>query len=179
MHKARFGGDYGFGFWMVRDTASGHTLIHHGGAIAGQRAFLIGDLDAKVGVYYMTNSDFLPDGTPPVQSEIVYAALKLLRGENYIPRAETKGVAVNETLLTSYVGSYSVGGATITVSRIGRALAFQQNGQSTITELLPVTATRFLLRGSKIAVTFEGDAGRIERLVVEAGGQRQVATRRK
>jgi len=179
MHKARFGGDYGFGFWMVRDTASGHTLIHHGGAIAGQRAFLIGDLDAKVGVYYMTNSDFLPDGTPPVQSEIVYAALKLLRGENYTPRAETKGIAVNETLLTSYVGTYSVGGATITVSRIGRALAFQQNGQSTITELLPVTATRFLLRGSKIAVTFEGDAGRIERLVVEAGGQRQVATRRK
>ena len=179
MHTARFGGDYGFGFWMVRDTASGHTLIHHGGAIAGQRAFLIGDLDAKVGVYYMTNSDFLPDGTPPVQSEIVYAALKLLRGENYTPRAETKGIAGNETLLASYVGTYSVGGATITVSRIGRALAFQQNGQSTITELLPVTATRFLLRGSKIAVTFESDAGRIERLVVEAGGQRQVATRRK
>ena len=178
MHTARFGGDYGFGFWMVRDTASGHTLIHHGGAIAGQRAFLIGDLDAKVGVYYMTNSDFLPDGTPPVQSEIVYAALKLLRGENYTPRAETKGIIVAETLLASYVGTYSVGGATITVSRIGRALAFQQNGQSTITELLPVTATRFLLRGSKIAVTFEGDAGRIERLVVEAGGQRQVATRR-
>ena len=127
----------------------------------------------------MTNSDFLPDGTPPVQSEIVYAALKLLRGENYTPRAETKGIAVNETLLASYVGTYSVGGATITVSRIGRALAFQQNGQSTITELLPVTATRFLLRGSKISVTFEGDEGRIERLVVEAGGQRQVATRRK
>ena len=179
MHTKRFGGDYGYGFWMVRDTASGHTLIHHGGAIAGQRAFLIGDLDAKVGVYYMTNSDFNPDGTAPGQSEIVYAALTLLRGENYIPRAETKGIAVNETLLTSYVGSYSVGGATITVSRVGRALAFQQNGQSTITELLPVTATRFLLRGSKIAVTFEGDAGRIERLVVEAGGQRQVATRRK
>ena len=41
---------------MVHDSASGQTLIHHGGAIAGQRAFLIGDLDAKVGVYYMTNS---------------------------------------------------------------------------------------------------------------------------
>ena len=179
MQKERFGGDYGFGFWTVHDTASGHTLIHHGGAIAGQRAFLIGDLDAKVGVYYMTNSDFLPDATPPVQSEIVYAALKLLRGENYTPRPEKKSIAVDEKLLNSYVGTYDAGRATITVRRVGRALAFQQYGQSTITELVPVNATRFLLRGSNMAVTFEGDVGSIERLVVEAGGQRQVATRRK
>jgi hypothetical protein len=45
---------------MVRDSASGHTLIHHGGAIAGQRAFLIGDLDARVGVYYMTKFGLSP-----------------------------------------------------------------------------------------------------------------------
>lgn len=179
MHKERFGGDYGFGFWMVHDTASGHTLIHHGGAIAGQRAFLIGDLDAKVGVYYMTNSDFLPDATPPAQSEIVYAALTLLRGESYTPRPERKNIAVEEKVLNSYVGTYDAGRAVITVSRVGRALAFQQGGQSTITELVPQTPTRFLLRGNNIAVTFEGDAGSIERLVVEAGGQRQVATRRK
>ena len=33
---------------------------------AGVRS-LIGNLDAKVGVYYMTNSDYLPDITPPAQ----------------------------------------------------------------------------------------------------------------
>ena len=82
-------------------------------------------------------------------------------------------------MLNSYVGTYDAGRAAITVSRVGRALALQQNGQSTITELLPQTPTRFLLRGSNIAVTFEGDAGSIDRLVIEAGGQRQVATRRK
>ncbi|MEO5815058.1 MAG: serine hydrolase domain-containing protein [Gemmatimonadaceae bacterium] len=179
MHKERFGGDYGYGFWMVHDTASGHTLIHHGGAIQGQRAFLIGDLDAKVGVYYMTNSDFLPDATPPAQSEIVYAALKLLRGETYVARAERKGIAVDEQVLNSYVGTYEVGRTTLVVSRVGRALAFQQNGQSTITELLAETPTRFFMRGSNIAISFEGDSGSIDRLVVEAGGQRQVATRRK
>ena len=179
MHKPRFGGDYGFGFWMVRDSASGHTLIHHGGAIAGQRAFLIGDLDARVGVYYMTNSDFLPDATPPAQSEIVYAALKLLRGESYVPRAPRKGIAVDEKVLNSYVGTYELGQATIVVSRVGRALALQQNGQSAINELLAETPVRFFQRGSNVAFTFEGDGGRIDRLVVEAGSQRLTATRRR
>ena len=179
MHKARFGGDYGYGFWMVHDTASGHTLIHHGGAIAGQRAFLIGDLDARVGVYYMTNSDYLPDATPPAQSEIVYAALKLLRGESYVPRPERKGIAVDDKVLDSYVGTYELGQARIVVSRIGRALALQQNGQSTITELLAETPTRFYLRGSNFTITFEGDSGSVGRLVLQAGAQRLTATRRK
>ena len=179
MHTPRFGGDYGFGFWMVKDSATGHTLIHHGGAIAGQRAFLIGDLDARVGVYYMTNSDYLPDATPPAQSEVVYAALKLLRGESYVPRPERKGIAVDEKVLNSYVGTYELGRQTLIVSRVGRALALQQNGQSTINELLAETPVRFFQRGSNIAITFEGDGGSIDRLVVQAGAQRLTATRRK
>jgi CubicO group peptidase (beta-lactamase class C family) len=179
MHKPRFGGDYGFGFWMVHDSATGHTLIHHGGAIAGQRAFLIGDLDARVGVYYMTNSDYLPDATPPAQSEIVYAALKLLRGESYVPRPQRKGIAVDDKVLNSYVGTYELGQATVVVSRVGRALALQQNGQPTINELLAETPVRFFQQGSNVAFTFEGDSGRIDRLVLEAGSQRRTATRRK
>ncbi len=179
MHKERFGGDYGFGFWMVHDSATGHTLIHHGGAIAGQRAFLIGDLDAHVGVYYMTNSDFLPDATPPAQSEVVYPALKLLRGENYVPRTERKGVAVNDKVLNSYVGTYELGRATLVVSRVGRALALQQNNQPAINELFAETPTRFFQRGSNATFTFEGDGGTIDRLVVESAGQRRTATRRK
>ena len=179
MHTPRFGGDYGFGFWMVKDSASGHTLIHHGGAIAGQRAFLIGDLDARVGVYYMTNSDYLPDATPPAQSEIVYAALKLLRGESYVPRPQRKGIAVDDKVLDRYVGTYELGRASLVVSRVGRALALQQTGQSAINELIAETPVRFFQRGSAIAVTFEGDSGSIDRLVVEAGPQRLTATRRK
>jgi len=179
MHKPRFGGDYGFGFWMVHDSATGHTLIHHGGAIPGQRAFLIGDLDAHVGVYYMTNSDYLPDATPPAQSEIVYAALKLLRGEEYVPRPQPKGIAVDDKVLDSYVGTYDFGEESIVVSRVGRALAVQQNGESAKNELLAQTPERFLLRGSTITMTFQGDGGRIDRIVLEVGGQRLTATRRK
>ena len=179
MHKPRFGGDYGFGFWMVHDSATGHTLIHHGGAIAGQRAFLIGDLDARVGVYYMTNSDYLPDATPPAQSEIVYAALRLLRGENYVPRPQPKGIAVDDKVLDSYVGTYALGPATIVISRVGRALAIQQNGQAAKNELLAETPVRFLQRGSNVVITFQGDGGSIDRLVLETGGRRLTATRRK
>ncbi len=179
MHKERFGGDYGYGFWMVHDSASGHTLIHHGGAIAGQRAFLIGDLDAKVGVYYMTNSDFLPDATPPAQSEIVYAALKLLRGESYTPRAERKGIAVDEKVLDNYVGSYELGRSSFVVAKAGRALTLQQRNQPAIDELYAETPTTFFTRGSAISYSFEGDNGSINRLVVQAGAQRLVATRKK
>jgi CubicO group peptidase (beta-lactamase class C family) len=177
MHKPRFGGTYGFGYWMIRDSTTGDTLIHHGGAIAGQRAFMIGDLKARVGVYYMTNSDYLPDTAPP--SELTDAALKLLRGEDYVPRPSRKGIAVDEKVLDSYVGTYELGPTTIVFSRAGRALAIQQVGQTAKHELLAETAARFVQRGSAAAFTFEGDGGRIDRVIVEAGGQRRTATRRK
>jgi uncharacterized protein DUF3471 len=176
MHVPRFGGTYGFGFWMIRDSTTGDTLIHHGGAIPGQRAFMIGDVVAKVGVYYMTNSDYLPDAAPP--SELVNAALKLLRGETYVPSPPKKGIAVDEKVLDSYVGTYELGQGTIVVSRVGRALAVQQNGQPAINELLAETPARFFQRGSNATITFEGDGGKIDRLVVEAGGQRRTASRR-
>jgi len=66
-----------------------------------------------------------------------------------------------------------------TQERVGKALALKQNGQTAINELLAETPTRFMLRGSTIKITFEGDGGSIDRLVVEAGGRRQTATRRK
>ena len=135
--------------------------------------------DARVGVYYMTNSDYLPDATPPAQSEIVYAALKLLRGESYVPRPQRKGIAVDEKVLNSYVGTYELGQGSIVVSRVGRGLAVQQNGQPAINELLAETPVRFFQRGSNATITFEGDDGRIDRLVIGAGAQRRTATRRK
>ena len=177
MHKPKFGGTYGFGFWEIRDSASGHTLIHHGGAIPGQRAFMIGDLDARVGLYYMTNSDVLPDAAPP--SEISDAALKLLRGENYVPKPARKGIAVDEGILNSYVGTYELGAGTIVISRVGRALVIQQIGQTARNELLAETPARFFQRGSNTSITFEGNGGNIDRLVVAAGGQSRTAMRHK
>lgn len=179
MHEPRFGGTYGFGFWMTRDSTTGDTLIYHGGAIGGQRAFLIGDVDAHVGVYYMTNSDYLPDATPPAESDIVYAALRLLRGETYVPRPERKGITVNDKVLNSYVGTYTLGRGAIIISRVGRALAIQQKGQAAINELVAETPVRFFRRGSSVTFTFQGDGGSIDRLVMETGGHSETATRSK
>ena len=110
---------------------------------------------------------------------VVLSALKLLRGENYVPPAPRKGIAVDEKVLDSYVGTYEVGPQTIVVSRVGRALAMQQSGQAAKHELLAESPMRFVQRGSRTTVTFEEDGGRIERLVVEAGGQKRTATRRR
>src|SRR5688572_5072589 len=153
MHKPPSGDTYGIRYWIIRDSTTGDTLIHHGGAIAGQRAFMIGDVDARVGVYYMTNSDYLPDTTPP--SELTDAALKLLRGEDYVPKPQRKGIAVDEKVLDSYVGTYDLGsGTVVVVSRAGRNLAIQQNGQSAKHELLAESPGRFFQRGSNITYTF-------------------------
>jgi len=82
-------------------------------------------------------------------------------------------------VLNTYVGTYELGRATLVVSRVGRALALQQGNQPAINELLAETPTRFFQRGSTATITFEGDGGTVERLVLESGGQRRIATRRK
>jgi len=125
----------------------------------------------------MTNSDFLPDAAPP--SELTDAALKLLRGENYVPRPRRQGIAVDEKVLDSYVGTYELNPGTIVVSRVGRALAIQQNNQSAKNELLAETPARFFQRGSNVKITFEGEGGSIDRLVLDTGGRRRTATRRR
>ena len=125
----------------------------------------------------MTNSDFLPDAAPP--SEISDAALRLLRGENYVPKPARKGIAVDEGILNGYVGTYELGAGTIVISRVGRALVIQQIGQTARNELLAETPARFFQRGSNTSITFEGNGGNIDRLVVAAGGQSRTAMRHK
>ena len=180
MHKPRFGGDYGFGFWMVHDSATGHTLIHHGGAIAGQRAFLIGDLDA-------TRRRLLHDQFRlPPRCDAARAIGDRVCSAQAVARRELRPSACNgrasrwtTRCSTATSAPTSWVRRTLVVSRVGRALALQQNGQPAINELLAETPVRFFQRGSNIAITFEGDGGRIDRLVVEAGAQRLTATRRK
>jgi serine-type D-Ala-D-Ala carboxypeptidase/endopeptidase len=74
MHRARFGGTYALGFDVQKDE-HGHTIISHNGAIPGQSSVLLGDVEARVGVYMMSNAD---DGLPKGAAEV---ALQLLRGE--------------------------------------------------------------------------------------------------
>jgi CubicO group peptidase (beta-lactamase class C family) len=168
MHTPQFGGTYGFG-WSVAEDDNGHTIISHGGGIPGQSSFMMGDVDARVGVYYMSNS-----GAP---QEIAEAAIALLRGEHYSPPAKKVSIGVARDVMSSYVGTYVFRGNSLTVTQQDRKLFVEGLGQGR-NELLAETATKFFMAGNEMSITFEvDDGGWVTQLVVEVSGQRLVAER--
>ncbi len=164
MHEPQFGGTYAFGF-SVRKDPNGHTIISHGGAIPGQSSYMAGDLDAKVGVYFMSNS-----GAPTVIGE---AALKLLRGEDYIPAPEPKIIAVDPSLLDRYVGVYELSAdVAFTVSRDGNKLMLQQGDAPQKNELAATSPTSFVVKGQDFTVTFVAESGPATKLVIDTGSDK-------
>jgi len=90
--------------------------------------------------------------------------------------AERKAIAVDARVLDTYVGAYELDGATITVLREGSGIAFRAPGQTTTTALLAESPTSFFVKGAPYTITFvSNDAGKVDQLVIEAGGQKQVA----
>ena len=164
-HEAQFGGTYAFG-WSVKKDPNGHTIISHSGGIPGQSSYMVGDLDAKVGVYFMSNS-----GAPPLIGDV---GLKLLRGEDYVPPAEPKIVAVDSSVLDRYVGVYELNSdAAFTVSREGNKLMVQQNSEPKKSELAPTSPTSFLLKEQDYTVTFVADAsGAVTKMVLDTGSDK-------
>ena len=114
-------------------------------------SYMLGDVDAKVGVYFMSNS-----GAP---LSIGDAALALLRGEDYTPPAEKKAIAVDAKTLDSYVGTYEMdGGVLIKVVREGQGLSIVAGDQKEGTALLAETASRFFIKGTPYTISFESNA---------------------
>jgi CubicO group peptidase (beta-lactamase class C family) len=173
MHQPRFGGTYAFGFGVRKDSASGHTIISHSGGIPGQSSLMMGDVDARVGVYFMSNS-----GAPSVIAE---AALALLRGEEYVPAPERKGIAVDDKVLDRYVGVYEASPSSlVTITREGRALVVQQGDSPARNELLAETPAKFFVRNANVTITFVTNGeGLVDHLEIQAGGQTRIAKRRR
>ena len=171
MHEPQFGGTYAFGFSVKKDE-NGHTIISHSGGIPGQSSYMVGDLDAKVGVYFMSNS-----GGPPAIADV---AMKLLRGEDYTPPAEPKIVSVDPKVLDSYAGVYELSAdQAFTVSRDGAKLMMQA-GDATKLELLATSPTTFLVKGQDFKVTFVPDSsGTIATMVLDTGNDKLNLKRRK
>jgi CubicO group peptidase (beta-lactamase class C family) len=165
MHEPQFGGTYAFGF-SVRKDPNGHTIISHSGAIPGQSSYMTGDLDAKVGVYFMSNS-----GAPTVIGE---AALKLLRGEDYTPPPEPKIITVDPSVLDRYVGVYELNSdVAFTVSRDGNKLMMQQGDAPKKSELAATSPTSFMVKGQDFIVTFVAEpSGSVTKLVVDTGSDK-------
>jgi serine-type D-Ala-D-Ala carboxypeptidase/endopeptidase len=165
MHEPQFGGTYAFGF-SVRKDRNGHTIIRHGGAIPGQSSYMVGDLDAKVGVYFMSNS-----GAP---SSIGEAALKLLRGEDYAPPPPPKIISVDPSVLDHYVGVYQLSSDVVfTVSRDGNKLMMQQGDAPSIRELAATSPTSFVVKGQDLTVTFVAEPSTaVTKLVLDSGSDK-------
>lgn len=159
MHEPRFGGNYAFGL-RVRKTASGSTMIRHTGRMPGMSSMMMGDVDAHVGVYYMTNSS-------DDRFQIAEAAVTLLRGEQWPPAAERQVVQVDPNVLDRYVGTYEVGADAFTITRVAASLFVQKNKNPKKGELLAETPTMFFLKGDPATISFEANpAGAVDRMVI-------------
>jgi CubicO group peptidase (beta-lactamase class C family) len=172
MQEPQFGGTYAFGFSVHKDP-NGHTIITHSGGIPGQSSDMVGDLDAKVGVYFMSNS-----GAPPV---IADAALKLLRGEDYTPPPEPKIVSLDAKVLDAYVGVYELSSDfALTVAREGSKLTLQQGNDAKKSELAATSPTSFIVKGQDMTLTFVADAsGPVTKAVLDNGSDKIDLPKRK
>jgi CubicO group peptidase (beta-lactamase class C family) len=171
MREPQFGGVYGFGFTIRKDSL-GHTIISHSGGIPGQSSFMMGDVDAKVGVYYMSNS-----GAP---SSIATAAITLLRGGEYKAPTPRKAVKLDTKILDKYVGSYQVSPDMVwAIVREGDGLFRVPSTGGAKTPLLAETPTRFFIEGQDLTITFVmNSSGSVDKLEVDAGGGSLSARRR-
>jgi CubicO group peptidase (beta-lactamase class C family) len=162
MHTAQFDGDYSLGF-SVEKADNGHTIISHSGGIPGQSSFMMGDVDAHVGVYMMSNS-----GVP---GSIAEAAIQLLRGEEYTPPEDRDYIEVDPEILATYAGMYDFArhaAVEIVFENGGLFVIMPSLGKS---QLLAETETRFWVEGAEWAFNFvTDDAGAVTGFAVEASG---------
>ena len=122
-------------------------------------SMMMGDVDAHVGVYYMTN-------TSDDRFQIAEAAIALLRGEQW-PPAERKVVQVDPNVLERYVGTYEVGNDAFTITRVAASLFVQKNKNPKKGELLAETPTMFFLKGDPATISFEANpVGAVDRMVI-------------
>ena len=170
-HEPLYGGNYALGWGVRKDPKNGHTIIAHTGGIPGMSSNMVGDVEAKVGVYYMSNS-----GAPSV---IADAAIALLRGEDWTPPAERKVVALDPKTLDRFVGSYQLNAdLSFGISRGTNGLELRQNGQGDPTPLLAESATRFFMKGQPFTIEFVSNAaGEVEKMVIDTGDDKLEAKR--
>jgi D-alanyl-D-alanine-carboxypeptidase/D-alanyl-D-alanine-endopeptidase len=87
------------------------------------------------------------------------------------PLKEHQERTLDTMTLDRYVGHYSIPGATITVTRDGSHLFFQENDEARV-EVFAEAESRFFTKVSEDEITFEGDAGgRAATMVIHADGR--------
>ncbi len=159
-HRVQFQG-YGLG-WGV-SGGPGQRLISHGGGVLGFATQMLGDLDARVGVYVASNSGNM--------SKIAQAAIQLLRGEDYVAPKERPVIELEASDLEPLIGKYELQpGVILTVTRDGNELFAQLTGQDRF-GVFPSAPLEFFFRVVEATLTFEkNEEGEIHRVVLKQGG---------
>ncbi len=130
----------------------------------------MGDVDARVGVYIMSNSG--------VSSSLGEAAIHLLRGEEYTSPEDREYIEVDPEVLAPYAGKYDLAGRyifEIVVENGGLYVIMPRMGKS---ELMAETDSRFWLTGEGWVFNFvAGDDGSIDHIDFESDGLTMMSER--
>jgi len=86
--------------WVIEEDTNGRTVIHHQGGVTGFTSHMIGDKEARAGVYVMTN------GSNRSAVVIANAAIKLLRGDPYTLPKERVFIRIDPVRMDRVLGTY-------------------------------------------------------------------------
>lgn len=170
---------YGLG-WGLFFTPYGRAFFKEGHFDQGFRNYVVMFDQRRKGIVILTNSSngegmfkelletLLGNTFTPIEWE-GYTPYNLLPARK--PLKEHKETTLDTRTLDRYVGRYSIPGATITVTRDGSRLFFQENDEPRV-EVFAETGSQFFTRVSEDEVSFEGDAGgRAATMVIHADGR--------
>jgi len=159
-HRPQFF-DYALGWGTDPDA---RHLISHGGGVNGFRAHMLGDLEAKVGAYVMSNSGEVDD--------LARVAVALLRGEDVWVPPKRVAVSVEAEILEAYVGRYELRPELVfTITREEARLFLQATGGQR-RELPAASPTEFFLTSADADLRFlHNEEGVVDRLLFVQGAE--------
>ena len=159
---------YPYGFGWELNAVAGHKRVSHSGSLPGFRATIARLVDDKLTIIVLTNADLSNPGS-----------IALGIAEAYIPELNPpRTVAkIDPKIFDAYVGQYQPNAViTLTITREGNKLMFQQSASPDKEELLPENETNFFVNTNRnLTYSFVKDEkGQVTHLVVQNAG-REVA----
>lgn len=169
--------DYGYG-WAFQDVR-GYKFISHGGGLHGFQSFLERQPENKITVAVLCNSTPPPDGVNPGANAVSIAEY-LLWKDMQKQSSFASDLAIDESILKSYVGRYDYGqGAVLIVTLDGKQLNAQMTGQPMF-PIFPSSKNEFNWKVVEAKVKFETDEnGNVTNLIHYQGGQQLAAKKLK
>lgn len=163
--KLNSGAAHSYGFGWELGTVNGHQRVQHGGSLPGFRSTIARYVDDKLTVIVLTNGDSANPGL-----------IALGIAEAYIPGLipQRTVAKVDPKIFEAYLGQYQPNASiTVTISREGDKLMFQQSASPEKQELLPERETSFFTNANRhLTYSFAKDEqGQVTHLVIQNAGR--------